>query len=76
MSGIRIFWLSLLLVAGCLALTSAQAGHRPGKPARALPSKPPESGQIVCTRLACRPVRAGCRIEQMNIYNEEVCKPS
>jgi hypothetical protein len=41
----------------------------------AKPSKPPAARETICQlQSPCRPVREGCHLERIGLYNEEVCK--
>ncbi len=64
--------LALVIVAGCITGTSAYA-----KSAREQPAQPSDSAQprqILCTAQTCRPVKKGCHLERIGLFNEEVCK--
>lgn len=68
----------ILATALVLAVTGASATE-PKKPAKQAP-KAVAAGQMLCTPQGCRPVKAGCHIEQQvymgmsGTMNLEVCK--
>ena len=61
----------LVLVGSSCCEPAFAAKKRPAKP----PPKQAASGEMICQlQSPCRPVRPGCHLERVGLYNEEVCK--